>query len=1038
MDQLPSYVTCGDIDIVGDKLTVECMFNKIPNSLTPHLVTKHSTANNVNYALGPSYAEINTASNGYVILQSPCKPDSMKTYHVAMVYDGATLKFYSDGYLMASTPCSGALANNNILTTIGQINAGAGPMFEQHKGYINEVRIWNVARTQAQIRANMNSSLPSPATQPGLQGYYIFNDLLNKQGNPAYNATLGGTASINRTNPQCAFTADSCKTCISPLQVTINGNKQICTGSSTTLTASGAGAFDSVRWSTNATTTTISVSQGGNYSVTVYKNGCRGDTFAAVTQKSCSVDTFTICKGDSVLLTGPIGYQHYRWTPSTGLSNDTLQSPKASPNSTTKYVVTGSNLGAVDTTEILKNGSFANNLQFWGTDLFALTPSCTSCNGWYDLTKTTWCNTPDHTPTDSILFQSSPTLDTSLRVLYQTITVKPNTTYSFSAWGMALTYNPAIFHVTINNDVVVNNFTLNTTACTGWGKFTGTWFSGSNTTATLVIKDYMPDDNGNDFDLDDISLKEVAASGQVTDTFVVIVNPKPVSFTLPNDTTICGPVLKTLSTGNPVTVWSTGITASQITVNQPGKYWATVSNSCGTVSDTINITQSAGLNFSFGGNTSVCRGSSINLDAGSGYTGYLWSSGETTQSITITNPGKYWAQVSKNGCTGSDTIQVTQLDKPPVFSLGKDTVYCDTFTRVLSSGFTQTTWFRNNVQVTLGPSLTVTQAGTYIGKATNSCGSVYDTIVLSTSTPIVYSLGPDTSICPGKSIVLNATTPGPNIQYQWSTGEQTPAITVSQFNNYSVSVTNGLCTKNDTVFVDTIGPPRPIFLGNDTAYCGAFKMLLFTGDNTIWSTGVTSTQITVDKPGTYIAENKNACGIEKDTIILKQYQLPFVNLGKDTTICDSVVLSIRNNNFRSVIWSTNESSNSIIVTESGIYSVTVADSACSFTDSINIHKECLYDVYLPSAFTPNGDAINDVLVPLSPIKGITVLDFSVFDRWGERVYQSSNFPPNDKTHGWNGTYKGENSQQDSYGFYFSIRLPDNQVKTYKGTVSLLR
>ncbi len=80
------------------------------------------------------------------------------------------------------------------------------------KGYINEVRIWNVARTQQQIRDYMNTSLPDPAAQTGLMAYYTFDDLSNKQGNAAFNGTLRGTSTINNTNPVCTFTADSCAT----------------------------------------------------------------------------------------------------------------------------------------------------------------------------------------------------------------------------------------------------------------------------------------------------------------------------------------------------------------------------------------------------------------------------------------------------------------------------------------------------------------------------------------------------------------------------------------------------------------------------------------------------------------------------------------------------------------------------------------------------------------------------------------------------------------------------------------------------------
>ncbi|MBK6381290.1 MAG: hypothetical protein IPF72_17090 [Chitinophagaceae bacterium] len=67
---------------------------------------------------------------------------------------------------------------------------------------MNEVRIWNVARTQVQLQTYMNSSLPNPTTTSGLLAYYTFDNLLNKQGNAAFNATLNGGATINTTKPQ--------------------------------------------------------------------------------------------------------------------------------------------------------------------------------------------------------------------------------------------------------------------------------------------------------------------------------------------------------------------------------------------------------------------------------------------------------------------------------------------------------------------------------------------------------------------------------------------------------------------------------------------------------------------------------------------------------------------------------------------------------------------------------------------------------------------------------------------------------------------
>ncbi|RYE19433.1 MAG: LamG domain-containing protein, partial [Sphingobacteriales bacterium] len=209
----PAYAQIGDLDVSGTKLTVEAMFNRTTaftggDLYAGNLVSKHDNPATVNYLLRPNSAEI-TTSNGYFIAQAPCGIELNKTYHVAMVYDGATLKFYRNGFLMAQVNATGNLYQNNLNTRIGWLDFPP-PLNENFIGYINEVRIWNVVRTQNDIRTYMNATLPGPTMQAGLLGYYSFDNLLNKQGNTTHNGTLGGAASINQVNPACTLLVDSC------------------------------------------------------------------------------------------------------------------------------------------------------------------------------------------------------------------------------------------------------------------------------------------------------------------------------------------------------------------------------------------------------------------------------------------------------------------------------------------------------------------------------------------------------------------------------------------------------------------------------------------------------------------------------------------------------------------------------------------------------------------------------------------------------------------------------------------------------------
>ncbi len=214
-----SFASVGDIDVSGNQITVEASFNRTaPANSTGgngFVVSKHTTTGTINYALWPNGCAI-TTTNGDVLTFENCGIQLNKTYHVAMVYNGSVLKFYRNGFLLSQAPATGNLFLNDLLTTIGQC-AGLGyPEINQFLGNINEVRIWNVARTQTQLQTYMNSSLPSPTTQTGLLGYYVFDNLLNKQGNTVYNGALNGGATINTTNPNCNFIADSCSIIIPP------------------------------------------------------------------------------------------------------------------------------------------------------------------------------------------------------------------------------------------------------------------------------------------------------------------------------------------------------------------------------------------------------------------------------------------------------------------------------------------------------------------------------------------------------------------------------------------------------------------------------------------------------------------------------------------------------------------------------------------------------------------------------------------------------------------------------------------------------
>jgi gliding motility-associated-like protein len=116
---------------------------------------------------------------------------------------------------------------------------------------------------------------------------------------------------------------------------------------------------------------------------------------------------------------------------------------------------------------------------------------------------------------------------------------------------------------------------------------------------------------------------------------------------------------------------------------------------------------------------------------------------------------------------------------------------------------------------------------------------------------------------------------------------------------------------------------------------------------------------------------------------------------------------------------------------STIYTLTVtSDSGCSVSQTVTIDVIC-GAVFIPEAFSPNGDGQNDILY----VRGdcIRTMQFDVFDRWGSKVFET-----NDKNVGWNGAYKGEAMNSGSYVYYLNAIMYDGTTVTKKGNVTLVR
>ncbi len=248
------------------------------------------------------------------------------------------------------------------------------------------------------------------------------------------------------------------------------------------------------------------------------------------------------------------------------------------------------------------------------------------------------------------------------------------------------------------------------------------------------------------------------------------------------------------------------------------------------------------------------------------------------------------------------------------------------------------------VDSSLNPTHVFTNPGVYnvqlIATGALACGGISDTtyITVTVTTNVPVDLGPDTSLCAGTSIVLGfGIIPGTS--YLWSTGDTTSYLIVTTPGTYWVTVTSALCPAGtDTINVSLT--TLNVDIGNDTTLCAGQSVTLMsniTGTNYQWSTGNTTSSITVTSPGTYwMVVTANGCqGV--DTVQVFFGNPSAVNLGNDTIICPGQSIILGSNLTGTIFtWSTGDTTQTINVNMPGIYWVTAGPPGCQGSDTITI------------------------------------------------------------------------------------------------------
>jgi gliding motility-associated-like protein len=247
--------------------------------------------------------------------------------------------------------------------------------------------------------------------------------------------------------------------------------------------------------------------------------------------------------------------------------------------------------------------------------------------------------------------------------------------------------------------------------------------------------------------------------------------------------------------------------------------------------------------------------------------GSLNNSTSTSPSHTFSSPGNYTIKLIKYSPCGNDTISKQISVGSIQLSLGNDAVICEKSTYLITPQTNGVTSFLWQDGSTL-PTYTASSAGLFwvqVSNSTNGC-ILRDTIIITTKLLPVIDLGRDTSLCTGKTLLLNAFSPG--LQYIWQDNSTNSTLVANNPGIYWVQATLNGCIKRDTINISSLTNPK-FTLGSDQYLCPGISLFLTPGLSNVsytWQDGNTSSSYKVNTPGLFYVDITNTCGTTRGSI----------------------------------------------------------------------------------------------------------------------------------------------------------------------------
>ena len=309
---------------------------------------------------------------------------------------------------------------------------------------------------------------------------------------------------------------------------------------------------------------------------------------------------------------------------------------------------------------------------------------------------------------------------------------------------------------------------------------------------------------------------------------------------------------------------------------------------------------------------------------------------------------------------------------------------------------------------------------------------------------ITISSPPPVELCGGDTAVLFIPDLPPGAIVTWSTGEVADSILVTAAGSYLFSVSSG-CGNDTGVAQVTALDPTPAFGLLDTAICagGSAQFLVPAQVDTLpftWSDGSTAPLFTTSEAGTYYLDVTGACGAFRDTFRVAWSEVPFVRIPDLFTLClNGSVLLLPDSLVGTFAWSEATDADVITADRPGWYAYTVTGPCGLLTDSVRVEQVVCDSAlacstfYIPNAFSPDGDGINDRFAPVSGVLCTTTIELLIFNRWGELIHTWRTGDP-----AWDGTYGGAACPIGIYAYRAEAHFANGARSRRIGHVALVR